>query len=413
MASTNSKIPQFKLYFVQPLGGQQSPFYSLIIDLPTLSARWDFAGEITQELNCKHPCEQAENTKFAHYEKRRLIDQGGAAFIDESLQSLKKGSLKLELSGKKFKGGFVLVRTPHLASTPAANVGKTKKSWFFFKYEDRKSLERPRYVKGGTTLWPDTLITEHLLADYYQCISGFAGAFFKDRPVTLLRAPRGVTENLFYENFSGISLNSSVDFLKCGQIKAVELHVSAYKIRHLHYPDLLVLDFDPPLAGSARKLLRVASVANELLSDMGMKFIWKVSGHHGLHLLIPLKQMYSAVAVFDFAKMLAEMIFEQVPQISTIQQATHADKVFINYHRNHHYEKTIAPFSPRATIFPSISMPVEWSEISNSIKLPVFDFNTAEWKLKMSAELLDDVLQQENDLELGFVAFERTQRKAL
>ena len=53
----------------------------------------------------------------------------------------------------------------------------------------------------------------------------------------------------------------------------------------------------------------------------GVKSYCKTSGASGLHVYVPLKNKYDYVTVRDFAHIIASLVQEQLPQITTLERS--------------------------------------------------------------------------------------------
>lgn len=342
--------------------------------------------------------------------RKKLWDQGIITFADEPQESFRRGWLKFELAGEKTCGGFMLVRT--------TSIGKglnRQKAWRLRRLEDAHTQNPNANASATNYLWPETKTGRKELAEYYSRVAPLAARFFKNRPFTLLKGPAGVNGGLFFEHDAESDLTAIERFKNLADLPALEIHAMNFLADQPQLPDWMVLEIDPPDDESPEQLLAVARAAQELLGEMSLRAMWKLSGHRGLHLMIPIKRLYETVVVFDFAKMIAEMIYERVPTLSTIKlpQHLHSRRILIDYHRNHYHQSVIAPFSPRALSRPTISLPLDWSDIEASKNLPVYDIGISAEKLKNSGEILSQAIANPNDLELAFVHIERNSRQVL
>lgn len=333
-------------------------------------------------------------------------DEGIITFADDPLESMKRGCLKFELAGRRLCGGFVLVRTMSIGQG-----AKRQKAWRLRRIEEAH-IDAPS--EQDSALWPAAGVTRGELSDYYARIAPYMTRYFEDRPYTVLRAPSGVAGALFFEHDPDARLRSKTDFQALAMIPAVELHAMNYHADRPQLPDWIVLDLDTP-GQNFGILQQAASVVQDVLSSMNLNFMWKLSGHHGLHALIPIKRLYETVVVFDFAKLLAEMIYERAPRLLTRKVSTHleSERVLVDYHRNHYHQSIVAPFSPRAVSHPNISLPLSWDELARAKALPVYGIGLSENKLKEAGAILNEAVANPNDLEPAFVLIEQTVRRAL
>jgi bifunctional non-homologous end joining protein LigD len=239
-------------------------------------------------------------------------------------------------------------------------------------------------------LYPAAGFTKGEVIDYYSRVAPVLLPHLRDRPLTRIRFPNGVTEASFFEKNApagtpawvrtetlpvpGSSMHrETLDFVVAddlptlvwlANLAALELHTPQWKIGSAG-PDLLVVDLDPgPPAGLA-ECARVALVLRERLAADGLAALAKTSGRKGMQLYCPISARQPAEVVSGYVQRIAGELARADPRRVTAQMTKRLrpGKVFIDWSQNAAAKTTVAPYSLRAEPTPSVSTPLTWSEV--------------------------------------------------
>lgn len=232
-------------------------------------------------------------------------------------------------------------------------------------------------------LYPDGF-TKGDAVEYYRAVAPFLLPFLRDRAITLFRAPLGVTERAWYQtNSPGLPpsgriahvrgfrmpvLDSADDLVWAAQLGTLEFHAYLARVG-VAAPDWLVLDLDPGEPAGMRECCAVALALRERLADGA----WvKTSGSLGLHVLEP-----AHGRTFAETKRRAGELAAGLPNVVTTQRRDlRAGKVLVDVLQNDPTRSLVAPWSLRATAWPTVSTPVTWEEVERGGEL-VFDWRDA------------------------------------
>lgn len=253
---------------------------------------------------------------------------------------------------------------------------------------DGRTLELSNLDK---VLYPATGFTKGEVIDYYARVAPVLLPYLRDRALTRLRFPNGVSEASFFEKNApagtprwvrtetlpvpGSSTGrETLDFVVAedlptlvwlANLAALELHTPQWKIGG-GGPDLLVVDLDPgPPAGLA-ECARVALTLRDRLAADGLTAVAKTSGKKGMQLYCPIAGSQSSEVVSGYVKDVAEELARADPRGVTAQMAKRLrpGKVFIDWSQNAAAKTTVSPYSLRAEPTPSVSTPLTWDEVA-------------------------------------------------
>jgi bifunctional non-homologous end joining protein LigD len=267
---------------------------------------------------------------------------------------------------------------------------------------NRISIKKNKYPKKkfnlshpDKLLYPDVNITKLDLANYYNQIAEWILPYILQRPLTLLRCPNGQKKKCFYQrhltaktkNLYAISLsdktNKSEPYLyiknKLGlmaliQLGVLEIHPWASQIDKIEKPDFITFDLDPGLDTEWKKLIEAAFFVKDNLRKINLKSFVKTTGSKGLHVVIPIKRLYSWDKIKIFAHTFTQYLVMQNPQllVANMSKAKRKGKIFVDYLRNQRGASSIAPYSTRTRANAAVATPLNWNELTTRIKSDTF-----------------------------------------
>jgi bifunctional non-homologous end joining protein LigD len=322
--------------------------------------------------------------------------------------------------------------------------------------------ERVAITNLDKVLWPAQHdLPEYTRRDFVRYLL-HAGPYMlphlRDRPLTLIRMPEGITGKRFVqfhweqrlpsfvETISIFSEKNRVaeEFLLCNNmatllwlshVGTLELHVwhsranpapdvkgastdytssaSALQASILNHPDYLVFDIDPYIysgkeaqgkepefnAEAFEKGKAVAFLLKALLDGMALKSFVKTSGKTGLHILVPVVRTIGFDAARAFAETIARHLLREHPDLITIDWDTRrrTGKVFFDYTMNIRVKTLSAPYSVRAVPGAPVSMPLTWKALEKAQPLDYTMANVPALLAK-KGDLWEDILTAKQDL---------------
>lgn len=244
-------------------------------------------------------------------------------------------------------------------------------------------------------LYPNVKITKLDLANYYNTIAKWILPYILKRPLTLLRCPNGQKKKCFYQrhltteakNLYGITLadktEKSEPYLyikdKAGlialiQLGVLEIHPWASQIDKIDKPDFITFDLDPGLNIEWKKVIEAAFFVKDNLKKLNLKSFVKTTGSKGLHVVVPIKRIYSWDKVKLFSRTFVKYLALQNPQliVANMSKNRRKGKIFVDYLRNQRGASSIAPYSTRIKQTASVATPLSWHELSTRIKSDTF-----------------------------------------
>lgn len=266
--------------------------------------------------------------------------------------------------------------------------------------------------------WPDEGITKGELVNYYETIAPYIVPYLKNRPLSLKRNPDGIKSKGFFHKDAGdiapdwmktadIYAESSdkiVHYLVCNNVKSllfianlgcIEMNPWNSVTGNLDKPDYLILDIDPSEKNSFDDVIDVALVIREILDSIKLTGYCKTSGSTGMHVYIPCGQKYTYDTVRDFARLLALMVNEQLPETTTLERSLSKRKknhVYIDYLQNSRGQTLACAYSARPRPGATVSAPLEWKEVKRGLHPSQFTIKNMKKRADRKGDLFKPVL---------------------
>jgi len=258
---------------------------------------------------------------------------------------------------------------------------------------------------------PDRIIdqtsatTKMQLAEFYAQTAEWILPQLANRPVALVRAPEGISGELFFQKhaehlsipgittlgkeYSGqpvMIIDNHQALIGAVQMNTIELHTWNATTRDLERPDRFILDLDPDPALPWKRMVEATQMTLAVLDELGLVSFLKTSGGKGIHIVVPLKPKDSWDQVKDFShatvKHMAKLVPERFSAVSGPKNRV--GRIFIDYLRNGQGATTIAAYAVRAREGLPVSVPIHREEVAE-----IKDANA--WNIKNLHERLTDL----------------------
>ena len=237
-------------------------------------------------------------------------------------------------------------------------------------------------------LYPETRTTKADVLAYYAEIARFLIPHLEQRPVTRKRWVDGVGtmehpgKAFFQKNLEASApewvprqriehrdhtneyplVRDLAALTWLAQVAALELHVPQWRFGSdgvPRNPDRLVLDLDPGDGVGLTECAEVARLARSILQGMGLDPVPVTSGSKGIHLYAALDGTHTSDQVARVAHELARSLEADHPDlvVSEMKMSIRAGKVLVDWRQNNVAKTTIAPYSLRGRVRPTVAVP--------------------------------------------------------
>jgi bifunctional non-homologous end joining protein LigD len=270
--------------------------------------------------------------------------------------------------------------------------------------------------------WPDSKLTKFDLLTFYLKIADYIMPYLQDRPAILQRWPRGINAPMFFQQ----DLDTAPEFIKTARltnqegrqldygvysttasllhfvnIGTIEQHPWHSTVKRLDKPDWIAIDLDPKKA-PWQNVLQVALVVKEVADEVGLEAFPKTSGSSGIHIYVPLKPANEYDKVAEFARLFASEVARRAPGIATVERTIAKRKstqVYVDWMQNARGKSLAAPFTARAKPGATVSMPLEWKQISKGVEIKDFTITNVPDLLKKKGDAWKDFFASRQSLK--------------
>jgi len=235
-------------------------------------------------------------------------------------------------------------------------------------------------------LWPDGGITKLELARYYAAIAPKLLAHAGNRPISLVRCPRGQGRECFFQRHAGQGMASTVHAVKVAgrgdgkpfifvddaeglvslvQMGTIEIHAWNVTVSNIKKPDRLIFDLDPGTDVEWDAVKNAARQVRKALEKLGLTSFLKTTGGKGLHVVVPFTPGPGWAETKQFARSVADELAKAEPDRYTInnRKDVRGGRIFIDYLRNDETASAVAAYSVRARPGAPVSLPIDWKEL--------------------------------------------------
>jgi bifunctional non-homologous end joining protein LigD len=228
--------------------------------------------------------------------------------------------------------------------------------------------------------------TKRDLVDYLDAMSNRLVPQLADRPLSVVRVLRGqrpfMQKNVPKYTPSWVQTVSywaekskrEVAYALCNDKRtllwfanqrAVEYHVTLFRVADEQHPSYLVMDIDPPEGAGFDTAVAAAELVHAALTDAGLDGAVKTSGSKGVHIFVPIV----ATAVEEVAaatRALAARAERLDPALATTAfvRDEREGKVFLDSTRAGG-ATVVAAYSPRLRDGVPVSYPVSWADLAD------------------------------------------------
>jgi len=311
---------------------------------------------------------------------------------------------------------------PQAPSTPDKAKGKTAKAPPALQIPGEpaspvRSAPKGKVVVAGVTisspdkiLWPAAdgkpPITKAELARYYEMAANRILPHVADRPVSIIRAPDGITGQTFFQRHAMPGSNPRLKLIDVkerkpnlgvvdvgglvaiGQAGGLELHPWGCKPGDPETPEQITFDLDPDEGLDFNHVIRAAKTVKKELESLGLAAFVKTTGGKGLHVVVPIKADARSRIEWDQCKAFAKAVSERVRAAdpdhftTTLAKKARGGKIFLDYLRNGRMATAVAPWSVRARPGAGIALPLSWSQVKAGLDPKAFTLHDAAALLK-------------------------------
>lgn len=240
--------------------------------------------------------------------------------------------------------------------------------------------------------YPKTGFTKGEVIDYYVRVSSVLLPHLKQRPITLKRYPDGVEGFFFYEKkcpdhrpkwvkttkvakseggeINYCVINDLPSLIWAANLADLELHTFLHRAPAIQRPTAIAFDLDPGPPADIVLCCKVGLWLKGLFDALEMESFAKTSGSKGLQIYVPINSAVTYERTKAFSHAIAELLESQAPEtvVSNMQKSRRSGKVLVDWSQNDDHKTTVSVYSLRAKDSPTVSTPVTWAEVEETVQ---------------------------------------------
>lgn len=269
-------------------------------------------------------------------------------------------------------------------------------------------------------------LTKLQLAEYYASVAIAMLPHIADRPLSIVRCPRGSSKPCFYQKHVGTGLPAGIGGIQIpsrkggpsetyltlstpqalvglAQLGVLEVHPWGSKNNSLEKPDRFIVDLDPDTSIPWHTLVASALDVRARLKRLGLKSFVKSTGGKGLHIVVPIVPEHEWPVIKDFVHRLALAMEADNRQLylTKMNKAARKGKIYIDYLRNERGATAVAPYSPRARAGTPVAVPLTWKELQLPQRPEFTVANFFAWKKRLQRDPWKNMMAVQQRLPMG------------
>jgi bifunctional non-homologous end joining protein LigD len=241
------------------------------------------------------------------------------------------------------------------------------------------------------TFFPDEKITKGDLLAYYRQAAPLIVPYLRDRPITLVRYPDGITGKHFFQKqrpphapawmetatlpSSSDGGGKSIDYLVIDDddgliwtINAgcIDVHAPYARAESFTSPDFALLDLDPSPGVTLAQTGRVALLVRDALAVLELEAVVKTSSAEGMHLAVPLRPGHTYAQARALVQLVAQALARTHPDLVTTEWSkSRRHGVLIDSNQVGYGRTMSVAYCVRPRPGAPVSLPLTWDEVES------------------------------------------------
>ena len=322
-------------------------------------------------------------------------------------------------TARKSKKANPVKKKETTTSSPEESGGKKGNSLIIVANKHNVEISNPTKI-----YWPEEKLTKADMINYYNTVADYIVPYLKDRPLSLLRNPNGITEKGFFHKNAGdiapewmttakvysesgdkyiqyLVCNDKASLLFIANLGVIEMNPWNSTFKKEDYPTWMVIDIDPSDNNTFEDVIETAQVVKTIFDRAKVDCYCKTSGASGLHVYVPMGGKYTYNQVKDFANVVAMLVTDELPDLTTLERSLSkrsTKKIYVDYLQNRRGQTLATAYSLRPKPGATVSMPLDWKEVKPGLHPSDFNIHNALTRIKKKGDIFAPVLGKGIDL---------------
>ena len=267
----------------------------------------------------------------------------------------------------------------------------------------------------------DAGITKGDLMRYYARVAPAILPALKDRPLILKRYPNGIHGPHFFQQNAGTHTPTGVrtaevetengerasrliggdllTLLYTVQLGTIAVHPWQSRLPAVEFADYSTIDLDPGRGVSFQRVVELATLIAEELERLELHAALKTSGSRGLHIVLPLPARTSYERSARLAETVAAHVVTRQPKLATLERGIKQrprGTIYVDAQQNARGKSVASAYSVRERPGATVSAPLEWSELKDTLRLEDFTIETMPRRLERVGDIWARAMKRRN-----------------
>ncbi len=350
---------------------------------------------------------------------------GGVARVHTSQSTaplIPAGANELTLEVSEGEGSFAALRISAAGSRSAA--------------PSLTPARRLKFTNLNKVFYPREGYTKRDVINFYAAVHPLLLPHLQDRPLSLRRYPNGIAGEAFFQKNTPetypawlrtepvetepgkttrfLFAADEASLLYLANLGCIDQNPWMSRMGSLANPDWVLIDLDPVDCGYDR-IVEAALLVRDKLDALGLRGYPKTTGGDGMHVYVPVEPHYTYEQTRTFAEILARLVAHERPDLFTTPRTVaqrEKGKVYFDYLQNMEGKTISAPYVLRAYPGAPVATPLDWSEVTRSLKPEQFHIANAMERFGRVGDLFAPVLAKPQRLEPALKKLEALVRGA-
>lgn len=286
------------------------------------------------------------------------------------------------------------------------------------KFPSRKSM---RVSSLDKVFFDEPEISKGDLMRYYAFVAPMLLPLLADRPLILKRYPNGIRGSSFFQQNAGAHPPPGVrtavvetedgerasrliggdllTLLYTVQLGTIAVHPWQSRLPHVEFADYSTIDLDPGEGVSFQRVVELAGLIGAELDRHGLIAALKTSGSRGLHIVLPLPARTSYERSARLATAIAAHVASRHPKLATLErviQQRPRGTIYVDAQQNARGKSVACAYSVRERPGAPVSAPLEWDELSGTLRIEDFTIETMPRRLKQVGDVWARAMKRRN-----------------
>ena len=372
--------------------GSRTGFGSLLLGVYDRTGTLRYAGNVgtgfsTASLTSVHTLLQAYETSASPYPPSSKIGHRDVHWVKPQLVA-EVSFAGWTKSGHVRQGVFHGLRTDKPARQIKRETTEPTETTMARASSLHPLLDQQKITHPDRVIDTSTKTTKGDLVRYIALVAPLILPHLTGRPVSFLRAPQGLANDMFFQKHMGSTKLTGVrrlpkkldpdhdplmeiaqerGLLSAAQMNVVEFHTWNAAKDLINKPNRMVFDLDPGKGTNWSAVQEAALLLQVFLNELELIPFIKTSGGKGLHVVVPIQRRYEWDAVKDLSRQVVQHLAGTFPDRFTAKSGprNRVGKIFIDYLRNGFGATTVSAWSARARPGMAVSVPLYWNEVES------------------------------------------------